>query len=139
MVYAGFWRRLASHVIDIIIFIILMAIVLSVLGIDFAQYADPNRQQDVGGSLIQQLISAIIIVALWIKFLGTPGKLIMKCNIVDARTGGAIGVGQGIIRYIGYIISLIPLCLGFFWIIWDKKKQGFHDKMAGTVVIVKQK
>jgi uncharacterized RDD family membrane protein YckC len=38
-------------------------------------------------------------------------------------------------RYVGYIISTIPLCLGFLWVGFDSKKQGWHDKIAGTVVV----
>jgi uncharacterized RDD family membrane protein YckC len=67
--------------------------------------------------------------------MATPGKLLMSCHVVDAKTGNRISVLQAILRYFGYIISLLSLCLGFLWIIWDKRKQGFHDKIAGTVVI----
>jgi uncharacterized RDD family membrane protein YckC len=38
-------------------------------------------------------------------------------------------------RYLGYFVSTIPFGLGLFWIGWDKRKQGWHDKLAGTVVI----
>jgi uncharacterized RDD family membrane protein YckC len=44
-------------------------------------------------------------------------------------------VKQSVIRYLAYYVSLIPLGLGFFWIAWDDKKQGWHDKIAGTIVI----
>jgi uncharacterized RDD family membrane protein YckC len=39
------------------------------------------------------------------------------------------------VRYLGYFVSALPLGLGFFWVAWDKRKQGFHDKLAKTVVI----
>jgi uncharacterized RDD family membrane protein YckC len=39
------------------------------------------------------------------------------------------------LRWVGYIISAAGICLGFIWIIFDRKKQGWHDKIAGTVVI----
>ncbi len=42
-------------------------------------------------------------------------------------------------RYLGYFASTIPLCLGFLWIAFDKRKQGWHDKLAGTVVIRAQR
>jgi uncharacterized RDD family membrane protein YckC len=38
-------------------------------------------------------------------------------------------------RYFAYYLSTILLGLGFLWIIWDPKKQGWHDKLAGTVVV----
>ena len=77
-----------------------------------------------------------ITLFMWVKFLGTPGKLILGCHVVDAKTHQHIKPLQAVIRYISYFVSVIPLCLGFFWILWDKKKQGFHDKIAGTVVVV---
>lgn len=36
---------------------------------------------------------------------------------------------------IDFLVSLLPLCLGFLWVAFDSKKQGWHDKIAGTVVI----
>jgi len=56
-------------------------------------------------------------------------------KIVDAKTGLRPTLLQFIIRYIGYIPSALIFLLGLIWVVWDKKKQAWHDKMAGTVVI----
>ena len=61
--------------------------------------------------------------------------MVISAKIVDAKTGQKPSTSQFIVRYVGYILSMIPLFLGFFWIAWDSKKQGWHDKVAGTVVI----
>jgi len=61
--------------------------------------------------------------------------MIVRAKIVDARTGGKPSTGQLIGRYFGYYLSMIPLFLGFIWVAFDKRKQGWHDKLAGTVVI----
>ena len=55
--------------------------------------------------------------------------------IVDAKTGNTISKKQSIGRYFAQIISIIPFGLGYFWIAIDQKKQSWHDKLAGTVVI----
>jgi uncharacterized RDD family membrane protein YckC len=55
--------------------------------------------------------------------------------IVDAQTGGKPSTAQLIVRYLGYYVASIPLLLGIIWVGFDKRKQGWHDKMAGTVVI----
>jgi uncharacterized RDD family membrane protein YckC len=60
----------------------------------------------------------------------------MGMSIVDAETGGTVPMGRLVLRYLGYYVSIFTLCLGFLWIIFDKRKQGFHDKIAGTVVIM---
>jgi len=72
----------------------------------------------------------------WVYLQGTPGKLLMGCRIVDAKTGMAPSVGKAIVRYIGYFISALPLGLGFLWILWDPRRQGFHDKLGGTEVLL---
>ena len=62
--------------------------------------------------------------------------MLFKSVIVDANTLSAPSTSQNIIRYLGYFISFLPLGLGFLWIAFDKRKQGWHDKLAGTVVII---
>ncbi len=65
----------------------------------------------------------------------TVGKKAMGVRVVDATTGGPIGVGRGLGRYFARIISAIPFYLGYFWAIWDPKKQAWHDKMVNDLVI----
>jgi hypothetical protein len=62
-----------------------------------------------------------------------------KAKIVDAKTGGKPSTGQLIGRYFAYFLSMLPLFLGFIWVAWDRKKQGLHDKLSGTVVIKRVK
>ena len=61
--------------------------------------------------------------------------MFMSAEIVDAATGGKPGNRQLLIRYIGYYLSTIPLLLGLVWVAVDPRKQGWHDKLAGTVVV----
>ena len=65
----------------------------------------------------------------------TYGKKWMKLRVVTTD-GSPLTYGKGFLRSIGYFISEIPLFLGYFWIIWDANKQGFHDKIAETYVIL---
>lgn len=62
----------------------------------------------------------------------------VSAKIVDAKTGNAASTGQLIGRYLAYYLSLVPFCLGFIWVAFDKRKQGWHDKLAGTVVVRKK-
>ncbi len=57
-----------------------------------------------------------------------------KLTIVDAKTGKKPTLIQFVLRYVSYFLSCI-FFLGFIWIAFDKKKQGWHDKIAGTVVV----
>jgi uncharacterized RDD family membrane protein YckC len=65
----------------------------------------------------------------------TPGKMAIGAKIVDATTGAAPTTPQLLLRYLGYFVSVFPACLGLVWVGFDRRKQGWHDKIAGTVVV----
>ena len=77
------------------------------------------------------------IILFWIYKSATPGKMVIDAIIVDADTLGPPSKFQLFVRYLGYYVSIFPFCLGLFWVAWDQRKQGFHDKLANTVVIRK--
>jgi uncharacterized RDD family membrane protein YckC len=65
----------------------------------------------------------------------TPGKMLVGIKVVDER-GQPPGIGRAALREIpGKFLSGIVLYLGFVWVAWDEKKQGWHDKLAHTHVI----
>ncbi|WP_229381041.1 RDD family protein [Shewanella psychropiezotolerans] len=77
----------------------------------------------------------IATIFFWLKYLGTPGKMITKLKVVDAETGNKLTVIQALGRYFGYILAALPCFIGLIWIGVDERKQGWHDKLAKTVVI----
>ncbi len=81
------------------------------------------------------MLPAIVIVWFWRRKKATPGKLAIGARVVDAATGQAITTRQGIVRCLGYFVAALPLFLGFLWVAFDPRKQGWHDKLAGTVVV----
>lgn len=86
-------------------------------------------------ALVNWVLPAIAIVLLWIYRQATPGKMAIRATIVDARTGARPTAMQLAVRYLGYYVSLLPLGLGFAWMVFDPRKQGWHDKLADTVVV----
>ena len=132
--YAGFWIRLFASVIDSVLIMLLAAPLLTAIyGQDY--WMDPTQSSTAIDALINYLLPALVIILFWIYRSATPGKMILNIAIVDAKTGGKPSTGQFIGRYLGYYLSMLPLFLGFFWVAFDKRKQGFHDKLAGTLVI----
>lgn len=127
MNYAGFWRRAGAVTIDGVIYSILLILVLG------PAYVSSDFWTREG--LIGNAIAFLVTVVLWVRYLGTPGKLLLGCQIVDADTGNPITYQQAAIRYLGYFVSIMTLFVGFLWMIWDKNSQTFHDKMANTVVV----
>ncbi|MFO0389594.1 MAG: RDD family protein [Alphaproteobacteria bacterium] len=76
----------------------------------------------------------VLVAFCWHFWAATPGKMITRMKIVDAKTGEKISDTQILLRLAGYVISTLCFLIGFFWIGIDKRKQGWHDKFAGTVV-----
>lgn len=137
--YAGFWRRLAATLIDTLLLVTLAIPVMMIFGQGMPRPMQPGTLPSapgLSGLLINYVLPLVLTVFFWMKYLGTPGKLLLGCRVVDATTGSALGTGQAVLRYFAYIISTLPLCLGFLWIAWDRRKQGFHDKIAKTVVLI---
>jgi len=144
--YVGFWVRMLAFLIDnIAVFFLVIPVIrysISDTNINLQDYDLQDVQQLselLNRLLIQFSVDAVLLGAIfilfWIVKSATPGKMVLGCSIVDARTLGKASNSQNIIRYIGYYISLIPLGLGFIWIGFDPRKQGWHDKLANTVVI----
>jgi uncharacterized RDD family membrane protein YckC len=131
--YVGFWPRVGASLIDTFALLFLVVpLMLWYFGGNWA-YAD-----GVTAFFINWIAPAIAVVLFW-RFRGaTPGKMVISAVIVDARTFEEPTPGQLIGRYLGYYVSTIPLMLGFVWVAFDARKQGWHDKMANTVVIRKR-
>lgn len=131
--YAGFWIRTGAALIDtILILLIVSPILTTIYGADYWTAESTQGTWDI---LLNYVLPAVAIIVFWIYKSATPGKMATKLTIVDAKTGGKPSKAQFIGRYLGYYASSIPLFLGIIWIAFDKKKQGWHDKLAGTVVL----
>ena len=137
-VYAGFWIRVGASIIDSILILIIIAPLLTfIYGEEY--WLSEAFIQGTWDILLNYILPAIAIVVFWIYRSATPGKMVLGLTIVDARTGGKPSTGQFIGRYLGYYVSTIPLLLGLIWVGIDKRKQGWHDKLADTVVIRNKK
>jgi uncharacterized RDD family membrane protein YckC len=87
-----------------------------------------------------QAISTLMSLAYFTYFEGGPsgqtiGKKVLGIRVYDFRQGGSIGYGRGLLRQIGKYISGFVFGLGYLWMLWDKEKQTWHDKIAGSVVV----
>ncbi|MCB2181965.1 MAG: RDD family protein [Desulfobulbaceae bacterium] len=117
----------------LLIFLIIAPLLTAVYGTEY--WRGDSLAVGVWDFMFNYVLPAIAVIVFWVYKSATPGKMALKLTIVDAKTGGQPTTGQFIIRYIGYYVSMLPLFLGIIWVGIDKRKQGFHDKLAGTVVI----
>jgi uncharacterized RDD family membrane protein YckC len=130
--YAGFWQRAAAFVIDwLIVTVILVPVMVVVFGMRKISLDPAEHSWD----LLAFLAIAVAVIGFWRYCGATPGKLALAVKIVDAATGQPPTTGRLVVRFLGYFVSALPFYLGFLWVAVDRRKQGWHDKIAGTVVV----
>ena len=139
LTYVGFWKRTLAGIIDwMILAVITMPMLFLIYGTEeYLQHVNSGDNAFAGAAdfFLTFVFPAAVVIILWVRFSATPGKMATRAKIVDARTGKPPSPGQCIGRYFAYFPSIIAIGLGFLWIAFDPRKQGWHDKLAGTVVV----
>jgi len=132
--YVGFWARAWASLIDsVLVCVIVYPVLTMIYGREY--FSSSSLIQGPADFLLQWVLPAVAIIAFWIARQATPGKMAIRSKSVGADTGAPMTRAQVIGRYLGYYVSILGLGFGFFWVGWDKRKQGWHDKLAGTVVV----
>jgi uncharacterized RDD family membrane protein YckC len=132
--YVGFWARVGASIIDTILTMLILVPVLTLIyGRHY--WSSTAWIQGPADFLLNWVLPAVAVVLFWIYREATPGKIAISARIVDAKTGSHPTTMQFIGRYLGYYVSIFGLMIGFVWVAFDPRKQGWHDKLAGTVVI----
>lgn len=121
---AGFWRRFGGLILDGII----LAVISTVL------------ELVIKGGGAGSGLSILVALAYFTLFVGssrgqTPGMSAVGVRVISFDGSGSIGYGRAFIRWIAGYLSYIVFFLGFFWMLWDKEKQCWHDKLASDVVV----
>ena len=162
--YVGFWKRFLAFIIDsVIILLVILIAALAIYGRQYIELSGQGKTL-IFDVLVQGVLPALAAILFWRYRGATPGKMLIGARIVNAKTLGRPSTGQLIGRYFAYIVSMLPgmvfaaaivaastvlgrvdlqvwllitplLMWGFLWIAFDKRRQGWHDKLAGTVVI----
>jgi len=90
-------------------------------------------------SVLSFVIGVVYTLGFWMARNGqTPGKTAMKIRVVKVGDR-PLDLFTCIIRYASYYVSILTFGLGFIWVAFDRKKQGWHDKIAGTLVVKTEK
>jgi uncharacterized RDD family membrane protein YckC len=120
---AGFWRRLGGAIVDGIILGIVGAILEAALK-----------------GAVGDAFAVLVGFAYFTLFVGSaggqsPGMRVAGVRVISSDGGGSIGYRRALIRAASAYISALILFLGFLWMLWDKEKQCWHDKLAGDFVV----
>jgi uncharacterized RDD family membrane protein YckC len=132
--YVGFWNRVLASIIDTLILVVFIGLIaVAFYGKEYLRLSNEGKTV-MFDLVVQGLLPALAVILLWRYRGATPGKMLISAKIVDAETFGTPSTGKLVGRYFAYIVSCFFM-LGFIWVAFDKRKQGWHDKLAGTVVI----
>jgi uncharacterized RDD family membrane protein YckC len=151
--YAGFWIRFVASAIDSVLALIVLLPILGLFSISDTKLSSSILESNSitttllesifvssGWSLVPNyFVPAIIILLFWIYRAATPGKIMLGLTIVSSNTLLPLSKGQSVARYLGYYVSCQFFGLGFIWAAFDSRKQGWHDKLAKTLVIYENK
>ena len=139
--YAGFWIRLAGYLIDGVLlfgFRVVLGILLSIV----AGILNPNALADAQSSSVTLLSNVVGLLITFGYFAGfwtlngaTYGQKWLGLRVLDASTLQPPRPGQAAIRWLGLELSILLLGIGVLWVAFDRRKQGWMDKMAGTIVV----
>lgn len=123
--YASFWRRFGGYLLDAIIVGVGTTIISLIISAAISSALGP----------VIGFVIGVTYVVLLNANGGTLGKQAVGIRLQDAETGEDIGMSRALLRYIVAIASGLVLGLGYLWSIWDDKKQTWHDKAAGSIVV----
>ena len=132
--YAGFWIRVLAALIDTVF---LTALIIPPLLLIFGPryFSRTDLSLHPADVFLNWVLPFALWMAFWLRKSATPGKMVLGLKIVDAATFGKPTAGRFVLRYLGYFVSTLPLGIGLIWAGWDDRKRGWHDFIAGTVVI----
>jgi uncharacterized RDD family membrane protein YckC len=134
--YAGFWIRVVAWIIDGIAIGILTSALSPILGAGPMVGIDgSNVSVDYSSNALGGLVGLAYFVGLWTWKGQTIGMMPFNLWVVSVDDGIRPDLVRSFLRYVGLIISFAVLLLGVIWVAFDARKQGWHDKVAQTLVI----
>lgn len=135
MTYAGFWIRVVAYIIDGIILGIIGGVIVAILGVNITDTNSLQSTRYQGAQAFDLLVSFLYFAGLWTAMGASLGQRIFGMRIIDANTGAPIGFGKAALRWLGLLLSFLVCFIGVIWVAFDGRKQGWMDKIAGTVVV----
>lgn len=137
--YAGFWIRFLAICVDSFILGVIGSFLTLLTGGDGSALEAAANGAKVHLNAGMLGLSLVYYAGFWIWRSTTPGKMLFKLKIVQEKSGKPMTVSNAVIRYVGTFVSGLVFCLGYIWVAFSAKKQGWHDIWAGTVVVSTEK
>ena len=134
---APLWLRLAAAVYDLfpLIGLWMLTVGLAMLavhgGVDVA-HPSPLYRNGLRAALLA--VTAAYFVLSWVRGGQTIGMRAWRLRIVDEE-GHAMGWARALLRFVVACASLLALGIGFLWCLFDRRKRGWHDLAARSVLV----
>lgn len=132
--YAGFLVRLGAALIDAIILALIITPILNVIYGD-AYWDSESFILGFWDFTLNYVCPIAFTVFCWLKYQATPGKAFFKLKVIDINSGKKVKLSQAVIRYLCYLLSALPLMIGYLWALFNERKLTFHDLIAKTAVV----
>jgi uncharacterized RDD family membrane protein YckC len=130
--YGGFWIRVVAYIIDAIILAVVGGIIAAIFRVNPSNAGSGAYNAASGLNLV---IGIAYFSYMWSQQGATLGQRIFRLRVVDANTGQRITIGKALLRWVGLFVSFIVCFVGVIWVAFDGRKQGWMDKIAGTLVL----
>jgi uncharacterized RDD family membrane protein YckC len=135
--YAGIVSRTVALAIDAGTLTIGFAIASGVLGLILSLFTAVEVSSPgavLGAAAMWSLVVATYFVLFWTLAGETPGMRLMALRVCNAA-GDPPGFAKALVRFAGLVLAAIPFCAGFLPILFDERRRGLQDMLAGTVVV----
>ena len=106
------------------------------LALPWIWYTLPPGEPAMSGLLLGGLaLVSFIAVPCWLWLGATPGHLLLSLRVADAAGARRLSIGQAVLRWLATWGALLPAAAGLLWMFFDPRRQGWHDRLAGTCVV----
>jgi uncharacterized RDD family membrane protein YckC len=128
-VIAPWPRRLAASIVDTFILLLVNALIFLLVNAFV-----PDLAPRIPLALIGMAIAVAYLAVGWRVWGMTLGKWALGIRILTAD-GRGLSWARSLARVGAFLVASAPLKLGFAAILWDERRRGWHDHLAGTIVV----
>jgi uncharacterized RDD family membrane protein YckC len=133
--FAGVATRAVALAVDSALILLIFAALAAIFGLISSLFGELRPQWLVGVLLASgwALVATGYLALFWSGTGQTPGMRLFRLRL--RRRDGPPSLGWSIVRVVGTAISIIPFFAGYLPVLFDARRRGLADFLAGTVVV----
>jgi len=131
---AGFWIRFAAQLLDNVFMLLVWAVVVFIASLLWGTRVETSTLLRASLTAFNLLFGAFYYILLHWIFGQTVGKALLRLRVVTL-SGGSLSLATSVLRWIGYLLSLLPFLAGYVMVGVRRDKRALHDLIARTRVV----